>query len=375
MKPAWFPVRSLATLVLLAFGAPGADLPAADKPAEPSSSTKKHTVEPAGGGEEIGLNDRLRLKVVELAADQAKFPDPTKFVLYLEDTAMGIHPEPGGVDGDTLTFFLERANTDESHKAWARVLGSPTGATRRVRVSVAYDTGPPLDSTVTKTLRIIRLDWLFWISLVGLLLGLFVFGKLAVVSNIIRDPGPKPGKGDRKTYSLGRSQMAFWFFLVLLSYLLIWLITRDQVPLPNQVLGLMGIAALTTLGGATVDTTKHTSAQAQLPNLMAQRAAARAAVAEAAALDDQIREAQATLAPSVSHGFWRDVLSDADGISLHRFQIVVWTIVLGLVFLVGVYTTLAMPVFDSSLLLLMGISAGTYIGLKIPEKAAGSRGP
>ena len=29
--------------------------------------------------------------------------------------------------------------------------------------------------------------------------------------------------------------------------------------------------------------------------------------------------------------------------------------------------TLAMPTFDSSLLALLGISAGTYLGLKIPE--------
>ena len=69
-----------------------------------------------------------------------------------------------------------------------------------------------------------------------------------------------------------------------------------------------------------------------------------------------------------SEGFWKDLLTDVDGISLHRFQIVVWTLVLGFIFLVSVYKTLAMPEFGGTLVALMGISAGTYIGFKFPEK-------
>ena len=47
---------------------------------------------------------------------------------------------------------------------------------------------------------------------------------------------------------------------------------------------------------------------------------------------------------------------------------VVWTVVLGVMFVIEVYTNLQMPEFDSTLLTLMGISGGTYVGLKIPEK-------
>ncbi len=45
-----------------------------------------------------------------------------------------------------------------------------------------------------------------------------------------------------------------------------------------------------------------------------------------------------------------------------------WTVSLGLVFIVGVYQKLAMPEFDATLLALMGISSGVYLGFKIPEK-------
>jgi hypothetical protein len=44
-----------------------------------------------------------------------------------------------------------------------------------------------------------------------------------------------------------------------------------------------------------------------------------------------------------------------------------WTVVLWFVFWAGVYHRLAMPEFNPTLLGLMGISAGTYLGFKIPE--------
>jgi hypothetical protein len=65
--------------------------------------------------------------------------------------------------------------------------------------------------------------------------------------------------------------------------------------------------------------------------------------------------------------FLTDILSDADGVSFHRFQMAAWTLVLGIVFVKGVYENLAMPDFDTTLLGLLGLSAGTYLGLKVPE--------
>jgi hypothetical protein len=62
-----------------------------------------------------------------------------------------------------------------------------------------------------------------------------------------------------------------------------------------------------------------------------------------------------------------DILSDANGVSFHRFQIAAWTLVLGIIFVAQVYRELAMPQFNEMLLGLMGISAGTYLGLKGPE--------
>jgi hypothetical protein len=77
---------------------------------------------------------------------------------------------------------------------------------------------------------------------------------------------------------------------------------------------------------------------------------------------------QSQVCPPASQGFVNDLLNDNSGISFHRFQIVVWTIVLGIIFVESVYSRLAMPEFSGTLLALMGISSGTYLGFKGTEK-------
>ena len=65
-----------------------------------------------------------------------------------------------------------------------------------------------------------------------------------------------------------------------------------------------------------------------------------------------------------------DLLAENNVISFHRFQIFVWTLILGIMFVASVYNELAMPAFSATLLGLLGISAGTYIGFKLPESKA-----
>jgi hypothetical protein len=72
----------------------------------------------------------------------------------------------------------------------------------------------------------------------------------------------------------------------------------------------------------------------------------------------------------------KDLLSEEDAsagqgrvITFHRFQIVGWTLILGVVFVSEVLSKLVMPVFDATLLTLMGISSGTYLGFKVSAKS------
>jgi Flp pilus assembly protein TadB len=85
-------------------------------------------------------------------------------------------------------------------------------------------------------------------------------------------------------------------------------------------------------------------------------------------VDTRLKELEPTAAELVSQGFLRDLLSDGRQYSFHRFQIVAWTLVLGVIFVASVYEGLRMPEFNSTLLGLMGLSAGAYVSLKFPEK-------
>jgi hypothetical protein len=121
------------------------------------------------------------------------------------------------------------------------------------------------------------------------------------------------------------------------------------------------------------------SGSAAVPAAAAAKAAAalaKTAAEVALAAVEKRKAAEAGLAEKVSRlkaarneteTFWLDILSDADGVTVHRFQNVVWTVVLGFVFVIVTCTHHAMPVFDNTLLTLMGISGATYVGLKVPE--------
>jgi len=202
------------------------------------------------------------------------------------------------------------------------------------------------------------------------------------MSNLLRDSGPEPA-GGRKPYSLARVQMTFWFLIIVAAYLFIFIVTGATDTVTTSVLGLMGISAGTGLAAVAVDNSKRAQAQAEVDKLRAEQAKLggqqQAAAGGGAAfpaeslqrlndLPDLIAKQKKIVDPSASEGFRLDILSDADGISFHRLQIAVWTAVLGIIFCVSVYNVLSMPTFSDTLLGLMGISGGTYVGFKIPEK-------
>jgi hypothetical protein len=248
------------------------------------------------------------------------------------------------------------------------------------------------------------------IGLMVILGALIAFLALARHTHIIRDPAAPRRPDGRRPYSLARGQMAFWFFLVIASYFFLWIVTGDMDTLNASVLALIGISAGTALGSAFVDAAKpaptsssgnqpivdvtrpHKEVLAELKQLQAdtqqelealQKARTLISPSDKQALDENERqqnEVRKRLAnyrwQSAYFGWptWRgvlyDLLTENNQISFHRFQIFVWTLILGIIFVVNVYNELGMPEFSATLLGLLGISAGTYIGFKLPETKA-----
>jgi hypothetical protein len=369
---------------------PGAESNPAVSPAPSATPTPLPKVATVKGL--IKLHDTVEVDCDGLKEwAQTKINDPSKLVLYLDGTVMkGLAPKIDKANANQLFFKLERlSGNDESKadntKAWDALFSRPKGFGLKggtVRVTVGPEPGLPFDSSQTATLYAIK-PWGFLVYLVGFILLLVGIYYLGQTSNLLRDSGPEPA-GGRKTYSLGRTQMAFWFFLIIAAYGFIFLVTGAIDTITPSVLGLMGISAGTGLAARAVDNSKRTQAQAELDKLRAEQARLEGQRQAAAApgaiafppeslqrLNDLpllIAAQQAIVNPIPTGGFIQDILSDADGISFHRLQIAVWTAVLGIIFCLSVYTVLSMPTFSDTLLGLLGISGGTYIGFKIPEK-------
>ena len=213
----------------------------------------------------VGVGDKIyvELKGLAKALKNASCKiEPSAYFLFLDgypiQSSNGVDENP---DDDLLRFTLERASGD-SRKSWVALLGSPTGSSRQVNVSVGRDPkGSPLPiepgsdaGRQQVELRIFDANALL-IGAVCVLAALVLFGWLARRSGMLRDPIPRPVK--ERPYSLARFQMAWWLFLVVGSFLFIWLITQDHAGiLDPSVLALMGIATGTVLGAAVVDASK-----------------------------------------------------------------------------------------------------------------------
>jgi hypothetical protein len=178
---------------------------------------------------------------------------------------------------------------------------------------------------------------------------LFVFlvgaGWVLIDANALRDDSalsPKP-------YSLARVQLWWWTVLILGSWILAYGLTGTIWPLNGTCLTLLGIGGLTTSAGRIIDN-RDTAGGARHQDRDAK---------------DEIR------------GFFTDILSDAQGLSVHRFQLVAFNLMFGTAFLIEVFSKLkAFPVFDSQTLTLLGLSSGTYVAIKSMENknAAGTGG-
>lgn len=186
--------------------------------------------------------------------------------------------------------------------------------------------------------------------------------------------GAKPPIGRyRRPFSLAQTQMAWWFCIVTGCFVFLWIThgwKHDNILTPQSLI-LLGIGTGTALGAAMIQQVKSN----QL-TVLDQFKKTVAAIKDLSANDPTLQGLLATrdslAARLASENFFADILTDADGISLHRFQSFAWTIVLGIVFIVEVLINPmgSMPAFDATLLALLGISGGTYLGFKIPEQPA-----
>lgn len=330
------------------------------------------------------------------------------WLLYIDDQAMqGISPAavrylsvdggPGGRAQIGLEFNIE---FNEEAKASIGRWFSQLKFDRNVQISVGPAIGPSVQvrGDDTSRLNMILIPKqrmiLVFIGVGALVLVILLTAKKSNLLSDRSDPVATEGKrkGNRR-YSLGMTQMAFWFIVVLFSYLFIGVVTGNWWGVFSpQSLSLMGIGALSAYGSAAINKGKREEVAAAAASIEASDKAIEIASQVAATVSEQsknqafaatrlpetIAELQSLISkreqariivaqankPVSSDGFFSDLIKEGDGPAFHRFQAVVWMIVLGGIFIFKVVYNLEMPEFDGTMLALMGISTTAYLGLK-----------
>jgi hypothetical protein len=382
-----------------------------------------------------GIGDQLAMEVYSLDAwindvnaERKSTPETrADLVPFFNGVPLaGIHPEnpmvraERVVEGEAVTVLLfTLARNDSNKAAWNRLLNGFVWNGRPVNVSLGFESGAEIPTSVLNDPKTPEKDLNYrhftlavlphgatYAAFALLAVAVVGFSVLMVTTDIVKDPAaPRRPDGERP-FSLARMQMAFWFFLVASAYVLLFLTTKDGDTLTTSVLTLMGISAGTALGAAIIDagttvdkfrnvTTIHpddrrascAELDKRIEDLRKQFAArksqAPATEEERLAKQTEERALQENLAVARQHRAffglppWRvvmnDLLGDDGEISFHRFQILAWTLILGIVFVDRVLSALAMPEFSGTILGLMGVSSGTYVGFKLsPAKDAGA---
>ncbi len=142
-------------------------------------------------------------------------------------------------------------------------------------------------------------------------------------------------------YSMARTQLAVWTLLIAFSQIYIWVQLDELSGLNESVIVLLGISGGTSVIAKFIEASQKDSAQC-------------------------LTAAQ-FYASKRSKGFFADLLGDEKGVSVHRFQLLIFTGGLSLYFNWHVIFYLELPVFSTNQLLLMGVSNSTYAGIKFNE--------
>lgn len=383
----------------------------------------------SGGTRPVGLNEELYVKLV-LPAPAASSPTlhASRYALFFNGREVKGLPDPVYLPAQqSLVYVLKRNDTNKD--LWTSLLGSPSLGefTRAVTVSLGERPPDPKQATLATivgatdgvdTLELKELPPIrFAIAIVLIVSVIWLVFARTARSTTLRDNLLPQIMPKLQTYSLGRCQMAFWFVLILCSFVFLYVITWDFNTISQQALELMGISGATALGAVAVDHVKDSpadavnrglralglnsyddvlrvqqerdgraralaAAQEQLAALPASIARASPQATEKASLNQQILKLQTDIQdrdtilrtytdrtrPYLTEGWFRDITTDLNGTTIHRLQVFWWTLILGGIFLIGVYRNLAMPEFSSTLLALLGVSGAGYVGFKYPEK-------
>jgi hypothetical protein len=163
-----------------------------------------------------------------------------------------------------------------------------------------------------------------------LVLGLY----LAVVAYFVFGVKASLFKSKTGKLSLSKIQMGLWTFFFGLSYVLLAAIWRQFLDVTEGMFWLMGISSATAVGAKAIVLKNKIDPNAPNPSTLFKD------------YDEKAKEYR---------------------LSLHRCQIALWTLIVLSIYIVKCIGTMHLPEIPEKLLILMGVSGGTYLGFNYPK--------
>jgi hypothetical protein len=198
------------------------------------------------------------------------------------------------------------------------------------------------------------INWLRFIACILIFMGLSWLawkytrnGALCKDESYDEKGNPKPMP--ERPYSFSRVQLLWWTMIVFICYIFSFAITGTLIPINSTMAILLGCGAIVYAGGRIIDN-KQLGDKNQRP---------------------QDKEN--------GKGFFEDILSDDSGVSIHRFQALVFNVIFGVAYLSYFFSKFKAELypfisFTNWQFALIGISSATYLGLKANENGGGNGG-
>lgn len=171
-------------------------------------------------------------------------------------------------------------------------------------------------------------------TIIILLLFLLCAYRFFTDPNALRDDSTAA----QKPYSFARVQLWWWTIVILATFVAGYGFYGTMWPFNETCLALLGISLATTTAGRIIDNQQVS--------------------------DENVQRHQDTC---VSEGFFNDILSDENGLSVHRFQAAFLNLIYSGAFVIETLSNNAFPTFDAQTLGLLGISSSAYLALKANE--------
>jgi hypothetical protein len=318
---------------------------------------------PNASGVTVHPGDYLMVKIAKTDLDSAKrnFKD---YRLWIDGICFpDLEPRFINESEPGIIFLIERDTAQNS--PWQLMYTYPSYLSfhRKVDVNLGTKTTeyriPGVEHPITLYTSTNWVPWVFYPLFLLLLILIVRYGKAllkdvslytsnGVIIGYTRAQPTNAAAGviniSEVPYSLGRFQFLVWLLVVFFGILHIWIITDVLSSPSGSTLFLIGISGGTFYISKLLDKPSANNAQTG-PETVA-----------AFIANNQ-----------KSQGLLYDILSDGNSISLHRLQLVLFTVFLASYFVLEVINNLIMPQFDQTMLTLMGISSATYAGIKTTE--------